>query len=231
MTERAGGRRMLGQSAYQAILDAIREGVYAPGERLREEDVAERLGVSRTPVREALGRLQEKGLLQAAPGRGLEIATLDTERVFELYAMRGELEAVVARFAAQHATEAEIAHLERLNAQFSACGSPEEAARVNRAFHARLYAAARNRYLRAAVEDLHETVALLSRTTFTQDGRREIAVGEHAGIIAALAGRDAQAAADAARRHIARSLATRLDMIRASDASPAADLLPDRTIG
>lgn len=216
MVEKAP-RKMLGQSAYQAILDFIREGVYAPGERLREEEVAERLGVSRTPVREALGRLQEKGLLQAAPGRGLAIATLDTEDVFELYAMRGELEGLVARFAAQHATEAEIANLEQLNTQFAAARSPKEAARVNRAFHARLYAAARNRYLRAAVQDLHETIALLPRTTFVREKRLGAAAEEHAGILAAVAARNAPAAAEAARAHIAGALAIRLEMIRSGE--------------
>lgn len=207
-------RKMLGQSAYQTILDFIREGIYTPGERLREEEVAERLGVSRTPVREAMGRLQEKGLLQAAPGRGLAIATLDTEDVFELYAMRGELEGLVARFAAQHATEAEIANLEQLNTQFAAAASPKEAARANRAFHARLYAAARNRYLRAAVQDLHETIALLPQTTFVREMRLGAAAEEHAGILAAIAARNAAAAADAARAHIAGALAIRLEMIR-----------------
>jgi DNA-binding GntR family transcriptional regulator len=211
-------RQMLGQSAYRAILEFIREGVYPPGGRMREEEVAERLGVSRTPVREAFGRLQEKGLLQAAQGRGLAIATLDTEQVFELYAMRGELEALVAQFAAQHATQAEIAHLERLNAQFSSAQSPGEAAKLNRAFHARLYDAARNRYLRASVEDLQETIALLPETTFTQDARLASAVNEHVTILNAISARDAQAAADAARAHISQSLATRLEMIRARDA-------------
>jgi DNA-binding GntR family transcriptional regulator len=212
---KTGARQMLGQSAYQIILDFIREGVYPPGGRLREEEVAERLGISRTPVREAFGRLQEKGLLQAAPGRGLEIATLNVEQVFELYAMRGELEALVAQFAAQHVTAAEIANLEELNSEFAAAGSPQEAAKLNRAFHARLYDAARNRYLRAAVEDLQETIALLPQTTFTQAARLESAASEHVIMIKAISERNGKAAADAAREHISRSLATRLTLIRA----------------
>ncbi|KQS95480.1 GntR family transcriptional regulator [Rhizobium sp. Leaf386] len=211
---KTGERQMLGHSAYRSILEFIRDGVYPPGGRLREEEVAERLGISRTPVREALGRLQEKGLLEAAPGRGLAIAILDTGQVFELYAMRGELEALVAQFAAQHATDAEIANLQDLNAEFAAASSPREAARLNRSFHARLYDAARNRYLRAAVEDLQETIALLPKTTFAHGNRLESAASEHSTLIQALSIRDARAAADAARDHISRSLATRLAMIR-----------------
>lgn len=205
-------RQTRGQSTYRAILDAIREGIYAPGDRLREEEVAERLGVSRTPVREALGRLQEKGLLEAAPGRGLAIAVLNMQQIFELYAIRGELEGLVARFAAQHATEVEIANLERLNTQFSEAEAPLEAARLNRLFHARLYDAARNRYLRAAVEDLQESIALLPVTTFVQQGRLALAVQEHGAIIAAIAARDPEAAARAATAHIERALATRLGL-------------------
>jgi DNA-binding GntR family transcriptional regulator len=209
-----GGRTMLGQSAYQAILDSIRSGVYLPGAPLREEEVAERLGMSRTPVREAMGRLQEKGLLQPAPGRGLAITTLAMEEVFELYAMRGELEAVVAKFAAQHATEAEIANLVDLNAQFGAARSAEDAARLNRTFHARLYDAARNRYLRAAVLDLQETIALLPLTTFTEKGRLLSATREHSEMLDAIRARNATGASEAARVHISNSLAARLAMAR-----------------
>lgn len=211
-----GKRRMLGQSAYQVILESIRSGVYAPGDRLLEEEVAERLGMSRTPVREAMGRLQEKGMLQPAPGRGLAIATLTMERIFELYAMRGELEALVAKFAAQHATEAEIANLEDMNRQFGGASSPGEAARLNRSFHARLYDAARNRYLRAAVEDLHETIALLPSTTFVEGNRVSTATREHAEILGAIVARDQERASSAAREHISRSLAIRLAMARNS---------------
>jgi DNA-binding GntR family transcriptional regulator len=208
----AVGRVMLGQSAYQAILSSIREGVYSPGDRLREEEVAERLGMSRTPVREAMGRLQEKGLLQPAAGRGLAISTLSMEQVFELYAMRGELEALVAKYAAQHATDAEIANLENLNAQFRLAPTAVEAARINRLFHARLYDAARNRYLRAAVEDLQESIALLPGTTFMQEERTSTACEEHSAILQAVAAREPLRAAGAAKLHISNSLATRLKM-------------------
>ncbi|HTN63526.1 MAG TPA: GntR family transcriptional regulator [Devosia sp.] len=206
-----------GRSAYREILDAIRKGVYKSGDRLREEEVAQRLGVSRTPVREAFGRLVEKGLLQPAPGRGLEIASLDMGEVFELYAVRGELEGLVARFAAQHATDAEISNFRRLNEQFAAARSADEAAQLNRQFHARLYDAARNRYLRTAVDDLHETVALLPVTTFTHETRLAAAVHEHEQVIAAIAARDPETAASAAKAHISNALATRLQLRGESD--------------
>ena len=200
-----------GQSTYQAILAAIRDGIYRPGDPLREEEVATRLGVSRTPVREALGRLQENGLLEAAPGRGVAVSILSMQQIFELYAMREELEGVVARFAARHGTDAEIANLERINEKFAAAtGDPKLAAQWNRQFHARLYDAARNRYLRQAVEDLQETIALLPDTTFIHKGRTSTATDEHVAIIEAIRNHDPDAAERAAIQHIKAALEVRL---------------------
>jgi DNA-binding GntR family transcriptional regulator len=160
--------------------------------------------------------LQEKGLLEAAPGRGLAVAVLDMQRIFELYALRIELESVVARFAARHATEAELANLEQINRQFGASGEPAEAARLNRAFHARLYDAARNRYLQAAVEELHDTIALLPETTFLREGRTAEAAVEHAAIIEAIRRQDVEAAWKAGRDHISAALQARLALLQRS---------------
>ena len=82
---------------YDSLRDAIWEGRFAHGERLREEEIASALGVSRTPVREALQRLQQRGLLVIGPGRGLMVAQLSKQQVFELYAMREILEGSAAR--------------------------------------------------------------------------------------------------------------------------------------
>src|SRR5690349_20500781 len=99
---------------YESLRDAVSEGRIAKGERVREEEIARNLGVSRTPVREALQRLQQRGLLVFGPGRGLVVAELSQQQVIELYSMREILEGSAARFAAQHATEHEIAILYRL---------------------------------------------------------------------------------------------------------------------
>src|SRR5262249_60410688 len=94
---------------YAALRDAIWEGRMARGERVREEEVARSLGVSRTPVREALQRLQQRGLLAVGPGgRGLVVAQLGHDEVVELYAMREILEGSAARFAAERATSEEV---------------------------------------------------------------------------------------------------------------------------
>src|SRR3977135_975555 len=89
---------------YESLRDAISDGRIAGGERVREEEIARNLGVSRTPVREALQRLQQRGIWILGPGRGLVVAQLGHEQVVELYAMREILEGSAARFAARHAT-------------------------------------------------------------------------------------------------------------------------------
>lgn len=204
-----------GQSTYQSILDAIRQGIYRPGERLREEEIANRLGVSRTPVREALGRLLEKGLIEASSGRGLSVSTLNMQQLFELYAMRQELEGLVARFAAQHATPIEIENFERLNKEFAKAKDPRAAADLNRLLHARFYDACHNRYLRAAVDELQETIILLPTTTFVLPDRVEAAFAEHALIIDAIKRRDAETAQRVAIDHITNALNARLGIANA----------------
>ena len=95
------------KDAYKLVLDAIDGGIFKPGDRLVESDLAERFGVSRTPIREALQRLETQSLL-ARDGRSLIVATLDHNQITELYAVRAELEALAARLAARHATTEEV---------------------------------------------------------------------------------------------------------------------------
>ncbi len=93
--------------AYSMILEAIDMGAYRPGDRLVESELAERFGVSRTPIREALQRLETQSLL-ARDGRSLIVASLDHNQMAELYVVRRELEGLAARLAAQHATQEEV---------------------------------------------------------------------------------------------------------------------------
>ena len=92
------------KDAYDLILEAIDIGIYKPGDRLVESELAVRFGVSRTPIREALQRLETQSLL-ARDGRSLIVASLDHSQLAELYVVRSELEGLAARLAARHATE------------------------------------------------------------------------------------------------------------------------------
>lgn len=209
--ERNGTSRA--QWVYQALREAIHKGKYARGERIREEEVARSLGVSRTPVREALSRLQAGGLLEMASG-GLVVTTLTRPQVIELYAMREILEGSAARFAAQHAAPSEIATLHHLARIFERSGDdPAKLAHVNDELHNAIYDAAHNRYLMRTLNELHDALALLPDTTFASEGRREAAIVEHARIIDAIEKRDADEAERAAREHIRKAQEARLAMM------------------
>ncbi|MCS0496532.1 GntR family transcriptional regulator [Ancylobacter sp. MQZ15Z-1] len=205
----------LGTFVYRFVLDALRNGELKPGERVREQDIAERLGVSRTPVREALGRLVEKRLLEPVGGRGLVVRSLSATEIVDLYVMREIIEGAAARLAAQHASAPELAAMEDLLARFAAHPQDDERelARLNRLFHDAIHRAARNPYLDSASSELHDAIALLGSTTFAVPGRAREATGEHAAILQAIAARDADRAEQAARAHIRDAFRARLGLI------------------
>jgi DNA-binding GntR family transcriptional regulator len=201
-TEMARGGASRADFVYDTLRGWIHSRKFKVGERVREEAVARALGVSRTPVREALSRLQTRGLLQVSAG-GLIVVELTPQQTMELYALREVLEGAAARSAAQHASPNEIAALYQLNAEFGeALGEPERQATINKEFHQTIYDAARNRYLMRTLEDLHDTLMLLPSTTFTVAGRAEKAVPEHHRMIEAIERRDADEAEREAREHI-----------------------------
>ncbi len=198
--------------AYSMILDAIDLGVYRPGDRLVESELAERFGVSRTPIREALQRLETQSLL-ARDGRSLIVASLDHNQMAELYVVRRELEGLAARLAAQHATEEEVRILrEMVEADNALVNTPAALARANRRFHKQIHLASHNRYLVQQLDLVHRTMALMATTSLAADGRGEIAQSEHDAIVRAIETKDAQAADDALREHISVAFMTRLKL-------------------
>jgi DNA-binding GntR family transcriptional regulator len=193
--------RDLGEDAYARIRAAIREGGLAPGERLTEVDLAARFGVSRTPVRQAIARLEAEGLLTHEARRGLTVTRPDHQQVVELYVMREVVEGAAARLAAQHASETEIAAMaEIVEHEPEAFGDARALAEVNQRLHGLLYLAAHNRYLLRSLEQLGATMALLP-TLLTRGGRAEQAHAEHRAIIGGIGKRDGDAAEAAARAH------------------------------
>ncbi|WP_366656217.1 GntR family transcriptional regulator [Fodinicurvata sp. EGI_FJ10296] len=207
------GRTSRAQWVYETLRAAIHRHHFTHGDRIREEDVARSLGVSRTPVREALSRLQSRGLLEMAPG-GLVIAALARPQIMELYAMREILEGSAARFAALKASQAEIDSLYRIHEAFDrARESAPRMAQVNRDFHQGIYEAGHNRYLMRTLDELHDALTLLPSTTFTVTGRPVTALAEHGAILDAINARDADRAESLARDHIAHALKARLELM------------------
>lgn len=193
--------RDLGQEAYARIRAAIRDGTLAPGLRLTETDLAARFGVSRTPVRQAIARLESEGLLTHEARRGLTVTRPDHAQVVELYVMREVLEGAAARLAAQHASATEIGAMAELVASEPRHFDDAQAlAATNQRLHGLLYLAAHNRYLLRSLEQLGATMALLP-TLLTVGGRAQQAHAEHQAILVALQARDGDGAEAAARAH------------------------------
>ena len=204
-----------GQAAYDALMLSIRRGVFSPGDRLREEDVGARLSLSRTPVREALRRLEAEGIVEHRARIGAVIRQLDHTEVVELYEMRSVLERTAAALAARHGTEAEFDTLEDLNTAIAReKANPAQAAAINQDFHRGLYLAGRNRFLLEAARALNNSLLLLGPTTFTDEERIDVVVAQHQNIIEALRTRDAAAASEAAEAHLQTSLRVRLKALR-----------------
>ena len=199
------------KDAYTLILEAIEGGMFKPGDRLVESELAERFGVSRTPVREALQRLETQGML-TRDGRSLIVAALDHNQLSELYAVRTELEGLAARLAARHATEEELRVLRSMVTEDMALlgGDPRVLSRANKRFHKQIHLASHNRFLVQQLDLVHRSMALMATTSFAAEGRDATALAEHARIVAAIEARDGDAAHAALKEHISKAYETRL---------------------
>ena len=196
--------------AYSLILDAIDSGVYRPGDRLVESELADRFNVSRTPIREALQRLETQSLL-AREGRSLIVASLDHNQTAELYVVRGELAGLAARLAARHAAPEEVRVLrEMVEADNALIGDPAALSRNNRRFHKQLHLASHNRYLVQQLDLLYRSMALMATTSLAAEGRGEIAQAEHDKIVSMIEARDEEGAEEALKSHISVAFVTRL---------------------
>lgn len=200
------------KDAYGLILESIDAGVYRPGDRLVESELADRFGVSRTPVREALQRLETQGML-SRDGRSLIVASLDHTQLAELYVVRGELEGLAARLAARHAAPEEVRVLrDMLDADQALVDDPAALARANRRFHKQIHLASHNRFLVRQLDLVHRSMALLASTSLAAEGRGRGALAEHAAIVAAIEAGDGDAADRALREHISHAFVTRLKL-------------------
>jgi len=200
------------KDAYALILDAIDQGMYRPGDRLVESELADRFGVSRTPIREALQRLETQSLL-TRDGRSLIVASLDHSQLAELYVVRGELEGLAARLAARHATPEEVRVLKTmLDEDQALVDDPEAMARANRRFHKQIHLASHNRFLVQQLDLVHRSMALLASTSIAAEGRPTDTLKEHGRIVQAIEKGDGDAAAEALRVHISKAYETRLKL-------------------
>ena len=198
------------RDAYVLILEAIDMGIYKPGSRLVESELAEQFGVSRTPIREALQRLETQSLL-TRDGRSLIVASLDHNQMAELYVVRTELEGLAARLAAQHASEEEVDVLQQMvGADRMRISDATALSRSNKRFHKQLHLASHNRFLVQQLDLVYRSMALLATTSLAVEGRGPVALDEHQTIVTAISVRDGAAAYQAVKQHLSQAFITRL---------------------
>lgn len=203
----------LAQFVYSTLRQEIQNGQLASGMRLREVNIAQRLNVSRTPVREALKRLEAEGMVRYAAPRGFVVMQLSPAKVMELYAMRQILVGSAVRFAAEQASSIEIQSMQAIIAKLEDAKTPDQAAILNRQLHEIIAAAAHNEYLYKATGVLNDALGLLGTTTYSIPGRMESGLKENKEIVALIARHAPDEAERAARAHVGAATSLRLQML------------------
>lgn len=203
---------------YQQLINAIEKGDLRPGDRMLETELASRFGVSRTPIREAIRRLETDGLVVHKPRIGAVVRVLTQQEIVELYEMRIVLEATAAQMAAKHCSNAETRTLHDLNDQMLAHSKdPFAVSTLNRKFHTCIFNAARNRFLAQSYNSLSYSLILLGKTTLETDERVQNVYAQHEAIIGALISGDIEIASEVMRLHMETSLDHRLKVLQIAE--------------
>lgn len=202
--------------AYATLLDEIQSGVLAPGAVLGEVEQSSRLGVSRTPLREALGRLVSDGLVVQASPRVTVVSDVDTGDIRELFEVRRALEETAARLAAERGDRAAFEALAGEFAQTDATARPDDYYALIARFDRALDAAVANDYLTAALKNVRTHLVRVRRLARDNPDRLAASVAEHRVIAAAIGAGDADLAAHATHVHLHNALTSILESLEAS---------------
>jgi len=193
---------------FQSIRENILNGIYGENEELRENTIAKELGVSRTPVREALRQLELEGLVKIVPNKGACVTGITEKDVKDIYATRSMLEGLCARWATEHITDEQIAELEEviLLSEFhlkrESKEQPQQVTELDGKFHEVLYRASNSRMLRHVLSDFHKYVRLARKASVTNHMRAEKSIEEHKAILDAIKNKDADRAEALANEHM-----------------------------
>lgn len=194
-------RSLLREDAYRVIRDAIVDGTLAPGERLNDVALAEWLGVSRTPLREALARLEQAGLVMTKPGRYTMVSPLDVRAARGAQSVTGAMHELAVREALPDLSSAELDAMREANARFAGAlraGDPDAAIAADDAFHGVLVTAGANAAVRSVLEQFTPVLRRVERLRFSSLSGRD-SVAQHERIIALCAAKDVEGAVAATR--------------------------------
>lgn len=202
----------------ETLRDAIRKGILKPGERLMEIQLAEELGVSRTPVREAIRKLELEGYVIMMPRRGTYVANLSIRDVNEVFEIRTSLDSLASGLAAERITDEELERLQRLLVRISEyveTNDMEKIVETDTEFHDLLYQASRNTRLVGIIFNLREQLTRFRTTSMAFPGRLAATLEEHRHIVEAIAQGDVKEAQAAAEYHMEKSEQTLLASMEA----------------
>lgn len=195
----------LSSRVFHTIRENILSGKYAMDEELKEKTIGEELGVSRTPVREALRQLELEGLVTIIPNKGAYVVGISQKDIRDIYEIRSRLEGLCAHWAAEHITKEQLDELEEniyLSDFHSAKGNSEQVVELDNKFHEILYNASGSKELRHVLLDFHHYVQRVRKITLAVPARAMGSNEEHRKIVEALKLHDADEAERLAHEHM-----------------------------
>lgn len=194
----------LREMVFESLREAIIHGRLKPGERLMEIQLAEEMGVSRTPVREAIRKLELEGFVVMVPRKGAYVAGISVKDIVDVFEVRAALEGLAAGLAAERITEEELEELERTLVKTSV-GSGDDINKIiegDSSFHEIIYKASRNQRLVQIITHLKEQIHRFRMTSLSQPGRTKLALDEHKKIVEAISDRNVELAQSLASEHV-----------------------------
>jgi DNA-binding GntR family transcriptional regulator len=218
------------EAAYSAVKQVLLSSQYSPGGRVDIEELCQDLGVSRTPVFDALNRLQAEGLVEIVPRKGVYLVTLSEEKAQELYAVRETLEGMATRLAARNLTDRHIEQLKKALDKQASCLADEDTegyASATIKFHNTIIEAAGNKTLERFLNAVYSQMEALRLRTLYLPTRLGLSFAEHQRIFKALLKRDPELCEREAREHIVATTKCALDILAQSEREAAKKTLAE----
>lgn len=207
----------LRETVCEVLRNAIKRGILEPGERLMEVQLAEELGISRTPVREAIRKLEQEGYVIMMPRRGTYVSSLSVHDVKEIFEIRSALETLAAVLATMRIEPEELDKLRALLTEIEGHienSNMDKIVATDIEFHGLLYQVSRNERLVAIISNLMEQLARFRTLSMSYPGRLQETLAEHRAMVEAIATGNEDAAREAAERHMEQAEETLLKAMR-----------------
>ncbi|MBS3976288.1 MAG: GntR family transcriptional regulator [Syntrophomonadaceae bacterium] len=212
-------RSLLTEQVYISLKNAIFAGVFKPGERLREIELAEKLGVSRTPIREAISQLKLEGLLTPLAGGGVKVVEFSIDEIHEIFDLRVLLETYGIQKAIENISEAQLKRLDEIVATSKIAyqqGNLERIIELNTQFHNEIITASRNKRLGEFIASLRNYLQAFRNVSMRHSLEPEVSLSGHTELLQAIKERDQDKALETMHSHLAIARKLFLEMLRNS---------------